>query len=114
MIAVIFEVQPRPGCEAQYFDAAAHLRTALEKIEGFISVERFQSLTRTGVFLSLSYWQDEQAVLRWRNHGEHRHSQQAGRDHIFADYRIRIANVVRDYGLHPREQAPADSKEALT
>jgi heme-degrading monooxygenase HmoA len=114
MIAVMFEVQPRPGCEATYFETAAQLRPALEKIEGFISVERFQSLSRSGVFLSLSYWEDEQAVLRWRNQGEHRSSQQAGRDQVFANYSIRVANVVRDYGLHPRDQAPADSKQALT
>jgi heme-degrading monooxygenase HmoA len=113
MIAVIFEVEPFRGKEAMYFDIAADLRENLEKMDGFISVERFQSLTRTGVFLSLSYWRDEAAVRLWRNQAEHRSGQRTGRSEVFADYRIRIASVVRDYSKNDRNEAPRDSNDAL-
>ena len=110
MIAVIFEVRPASGRKEDYLDIAAKLRTELERMEGFISVERFQSLTDPGKLLSLSFWRDEDAVQRWRNEGHHRESQALGRGGVFADYRLRIASVVRDYGMTERAQAPADSR----
>ncbi|MEO8250470.1 MAG: antibiotic biosynthesis monooxygenase [Burkholderiales bacterium] len=113
MMAVIFEVTPRAGQADRYFDAAAALRDELGQIEGFISIERFESLTRPGTFLSLSYWQDEAAVARWRNHSRHRATQRTGRDSIFEHYGIRVANVVRDYDMLQRADAPADSNAAF-
>ena len=110
MIAVIFEVWPAGGRAGEYFDIAASLRPELEKIEGFISIERFESLTTKGKFLSLSFWRDDEAVRRWRNLEAHRRAQARGRGGIFADYRLRVASVVRDYGMSERAGAPADSK----
>ena len=106
MYAVIFEVQPHPGREQEYLAIAQSLRSELEKIDGFVSVERFASLYQKGKILSLSFWRDEAAVERWRTHVEHRAGQRRGREEIFADYRIRVASVVRDYGMMEREQAP--------
>jgi len=110
MIAVIFEVTPAAGCKEAYLDIAASLRPLLEQVDGFISIERFQSLSNPGKLLSLSFFRDEQAVLQWRQLEAHRAAQQAGRERLFADYRLRIASVVRDYGLHERAEAPADSR----
>jgi heme-degrading monooxygenase HmoA len=110
MIAVIFEVQPAEGKRDAYLGIAAELRPLLDGIDGFISVERFQSLTDPKRVLSLSFWRDEEAVKAWRNTDEHRQAQQAGRGRIFAGYRLRIAHVVRDYGLTERAEAPTDSK----
>lgn len=112
MMAVIFEVTPAPGQRNAYLAAAAALRPLLEQIDGFISIERFESLSEPGKLLSLSFWRDEAAVAQWRQADPHRATQQAGRAHIFADYRLRVAAVVRDYGLRDREQAPADAREA--
>lgn len=113
MIAVIFEVEPRPGQAQRYLDIAASLRPRLEAIDGFVSVERFESLSRPGRYLSLSWWRDEDAVRAWRNTDEHRQGQRLGRETVFEDYRIRVAAVLRDYGKAERTQAPADSKAAL-
>jgi heme-degrading monooxygenase HmoA len=110
MIAVVFEVWPASGRKEDYLAIAATLRAELEAIDGFISVERFQSLTDAGKLLSLSFWRDEDAVARWRNDLHHRESQAAGRAGIFADYRLRIASVVRDYGMSQRAEAPQDSR----
>ena len=110
MIAVIFEVIPSVGERHKYLDLAGELRAELEKIDGFISIERFESLTNRGKLLSLSFFRDEDAVKEWRNRQAHRAAQQAGRGGIFADYRLRIASVVRDYGMFEREEAPADSR----
>ncbi len=112
MIAVIFEVWPAENRRPDYLQIASELRPELEKIDGFISVERFQSLTNPEKILSLSFWRDEAAVARWRNHQAHRQGQVAGRAGIFADYRLRIAAVVRDYGMRDRREAPADSVAA--
>lgn len=112
MIAVIFEVVPAPGHKQEYLDLAAELRPALEKMDGFISIERFASLTNEGKILSLSIWRDEEAVKRWRQLDEHRAAQARGRGGIFADYRLRVASIIRDYGKAEREQAPADSRLA--
>jgi heme-degrading monooxygenase HmoA len=109
MIAVIFEVQPHAGHAQRYFDIAADLKPLLDGIDGFVSVERFESLSRPGCYLSLSYWRDEAAVRAWRTHALHRAGQREGRDVVFDDYRIRVAAVLRDYGLRDRAQAPADS-----
>ena len=109
MIAVIFEVFPAPGQRDSYLDLAAKLRPLLEDIDGFISVERFESLTIPGKILSLSIFRDEEAVTAWRNRAEHRATQGKGRSGIFADYRLRIASVIRDYGMTERAEAPADS-----
>lgn len=110
MIAVLFEAQPNADQMRAYLDAAEALRPQLAGLDGFVSIERFQSLSEPGRLLSLSYWRDEAAVARWRNLEAHRRIQAAGRDHIFADYRLRIAQVIRDYGLHDRAQAPDDSQ----
>lgn len=113
MIAVIFEVEPAEGQRQAYLDLAAALRPQLEKMDGFISVERFQSITDPKKMLSLSFWRDEEAVLAWRTHAAHRATQAKGRAGIFKDYRLRIAEVARDYGMHERrEQAPRDSRQA--
>ena len=111
MIAVIFEVVPREGHTDAYLQLAAGLREQLEAIDGFVSVERFQSLTQPAKLLSLSFWRDEDAVRNWRNQDDHRQSQAAGRGGVFADYRLRIAAVVRDYGMAERGQAPPDSRD---
>ena len=110
MIAVIFEVWPASGRKDDYLAIAASLRADLEAIDGFLSVERFQSITDPGKLLSLSFWRDEDAVKRWRNQDHHRASQAKGRSGVFADYRLRVAPVVRDYGLTDRPAAPADSR----
>lgn len=112
MIAVIFEVEPQPGRAADYFDIAATLKPRLEAMDGFVSVERFESLSTPGKYLSLSFWRDEAAVACWRNLDVHREAQAAGRGGIFAGYRLRVAAVLRDYGLADRAQAPADSLAA--
>jgi heme-degrading monooxygenase HmoA len=108
---VIFEVEPAPGRRQDYLDIAAQLRPDLEQIDGFISVERFQSLTQEGKVLSLSFWRDEEAVARWRRHEQHRDAQRAGRGGIFKNYRLRVAAVVRDYGLEDRVEAPQPPPE---
>jgi heme-degrading monooxygenase HmoA len=110
MIAVIFEVWPADGRKESYFTLAAQLKAQLEQSDGFLSVERFESLTEPGKFLSLSFWRDEAAVAAWRNVEAHRAAQAAGRGGIFADYRLRVAHVLRDYGPADREQAPGDSR----
>lgn len=112
MIAVIFEVWPKAGKAAEYFDLAASLKPTLETIDGFISIERFESVTTRGKFLSLSFWRDEAAVQAWRNVEGHRMVQTKGRSEIFADYRIRVTGVMRDYGMNARDDAPADSRAA--
>jgi heme-degrading monooxygenase HmoA len=110
MIAVIFEVVPAPGRKQEYLDLAASLRPQLEKIDGFISIERFASLSNEGKVLSLSVFRDEAAVEAWRSVEAHRVAQAKGRAGIFSDYRIRVASVIRDYTLRDREQAPQDSR----
>lgn len=112
MIAVIFEVEPHADQQQAYLDAAAVLRPQLEQVPGFISIERFTSLTTPGKLLSLSFWRDEDAVKVWRNLEAHRAIQAVGRERIFADYRLRVAGVLRDYGMTEREQAPDDSRVA--
>ena len=111
MIAVIFEVWPADGRSSEYFDLAASLREDLMKIDGFISIERFESLATKGKYLSLSFWRDEEAVSAWRNLERHRKAQAMGRGGVFADYRLRVASVVRDYGMQERDGTPRDSRE---
>ena len=111
MIGIIFEVQPGESKRGAYLDYAARLKPELEKMDGFVSVERFESLTTPGKMLSLSFWRDEAAVANWRNHTEHRVAQAAGRAGIFADYRLRVVSVIRDYGPNDRAEAPADAPE---
>ena len=110
MIAVIFEVWPTQGRKNDYLAIAAALRADLDRIDGFISIERFQSLSDSEKLLSLSFWRDEEAVKNWRNIPNHRESQTKGRSGIFADYRLRVAGVTRDYGLTERAEAPMDSR----
>jgi len=113
MIAVIFEVEPAEGKLDTYLGIAAELRPLLDGIDGFISVERFQSLADPDKLLSVSFWRDEAAVAQWRCHAAHRATQSAGRRGIFRDYRLRVAAVARDYGMtQSREQAPGDSRAA--
>ncbi len=112
MIAIIFEVEPAEGAAPEYLDIAAQMRPLAEQIEGFISVERFESLTQPGKLLSLSFWEDEAAVERWRKLAAHRAAQAKGRGGLFADYRLRVAHVLRDYGMSERAEAPADSRAA--
>lgn len=109
MIAVIFEVEPREGMLEPYLDIAADLRPRLEKIDGFVSVERFQSLTTPGKYLSVSFWRDEAALAEWRRQAHHRKAQARGRSEMFAGYRLRVAQVIRDYGMDERAEAPADA-----
>jgi heme-degrading monooxygenase HmoA len=110
MIAVIFEVFPAEGKRDTYLNIAAELRPLLDEIDGFISIERFESLSTPGKVLSLSFWRDEEAIQQWRTRDEHRAAQTAGRGGVFSDYRLRIASVVRDYGMHQRDEAPEDSR----
>ena len=110
MIAVIFEVLPHPHAKDGYLAIAGKLAPLLATMDGFVSIERFQSLSQPGKILSLSFWRDEEAVQQWRNTEAHRAAQSQGRAGIFADYRLRIAAVVRDYGLAERTQAPPDSR----
>jgi heme-degrading monooxygenase HmoA len=110
MIAVIFEVWPVPERKRSYLDIAASLRPRLEQIDGFISIERFESLSEPGKILSLSFFRDEAAVQAWRTTEDHRAAQEQGRASVFRDYRLRIASVIRDYGMTRREQAPEDSR----
>jgi heme-degrading monooxygenase HmoA len=113
MIVVIFEVWPGDGRQGEYMDHAGQLRAELQQVDGFISVERFQSLVDPGKLLSLSFWRDEASVGAWRNQTNHRATQAAGRRGIFRNYRIRVASVLRDYDmLESRQQAPDDSQRA--
>jgi heme-degrading monooxygenase HmoA len=109
VIAVIFEAQAREGQQDAYLSIAAALRPELDRIDGFISIERFQSLSEPGRILSLSWWRDEAAVVQWRSFELHRAAQRAGRERIFRDYRLRVAQVLRDYGMSDRVQAPQRS-----
>ncbi|WP_025899605.1 antibiotic biosynthesis monooxygenase family protein [Sneathiella glossodoripedis] len=110
MIAVIFEVEPTEGKRDNYLEIAASLRDHLEEIDGFISVERFQSITNPEKMLSLSFFENEAAVKEWRNLEIHRKAQSKGRSGLFKNYRLRVANVLRDYGINERSEAPTDSK----
>lgn len=110
MIAVIFEVWPDPDNIDTYLDTAADLRPLLDDMDGFISIERFESLAEPGKYLSLSFWRDEAAVARWRETEDHRAAQEKGRAGVFSDYRLRVAGVIRDYGMDARDAAPDDSK----
>ena len=109
MIAIIFEVEPAEGRKDAYLDIAAEMRPMVEEIDGFLSVERFQSLTNPDKLLSLSFFRDEEAVAEWRKLSAHRRAQSKGRAGLFADYRLRVAHVLRDYGLTDRAEAPGDS-----
>lgn len=111
MIAVIFEVWPKPDRKQEYLDIAASLRPLLEQVDGFISIERFESLSEPGKILSLSVFRDEAAVTRWRQLEQHREAQDSGRDSIFLNYRLRVAGVIRDYSKTERAQAPLDSRD---
>ena len=112
MIAVIFEVHPHPEHKAAYLAAAAKMRPLAEGVDGFISVERFESLTTPGKFVSLQFWRDEECIRKWRNLQQHREAQAKGRGGVFSGYRLRIASVLRDYTLEDRAQAPKDSVQA--
>lgn len=111
MIAVIFEVEPTEAGKQEYLDTAAALRPLLDQIDGFISIERFESLSQPGKILSLSFWRDEQAVAAWRQLQAHRAAQRRGRSELFDHYRLRVAHVIRDYGMDRRAEAPADSQQ---
>lgn len=109
MIAVIFEVTPADGRAADYFSMAMQLKADVEQADGFISVERFESVTQPGKFVSLSFWRDEAALKTWRAHGRHQIMQKAGRGGVFEDYRLRVSAVIRDYGMSERAEAPEDA-----
>lgn len=109
MIAVIFEFTPADGRKQDYFDLVAGLKPELEKAEGFLSIERFESITTPGKFVSLQFWRDEECIRKWRNLQQHREAQAKGRGGVFSGYRLRIASVIRDYTLDERAQAPKDS-----
>jgi heme-degrading monooxygenase HmoA len=111
VLAVIFEVWPAPGRADEYFSLAAALKSDLEKIDGFISIERFRSIVNPEKFVSISFWRDEEAIRRWREMESHRAAQSEGRGGVFSDYRLRVASVVRDYGMRERDEAPADSRK---
>jgi|SRR5436190_14874484 heme-degrading monooxygenase HmoA len=110
MVAVIFEAVPAEGKKDEYFAIAEKLRPELNKMPGFISIERFQSVANPGKILSLSFWNDEESIAQWRNVEMHRAAQAKGRTSVFSDYRLRVAHVLRDYGMNERAQAPVDSK----
>jgi heme-degrading monooxygenase HmoA len=112
MIAVLFELWPAEGQAARYLDLAAGLKAELESMDGFLSIERFESMADPGKLLSLSFWRDEDSVASWRNQASHRAVQASGRSGLFVDYRLRVAQVLRDYGLADRTEAPADSRAA--
>ena len=109
MIAVIFEFTPAAGRFPEYMDLVAQLKPELEKAEGFLSIERFQSISSPGKYVSVQFWRDEESVRKWRNLAQHREAQKKGRAGIFASYRLRIASVLRDYTMENRTQVPADS-----
>ena len=109
MVAVIFEFTPAPGRFPDYMALVETLKPELAKADGFISLERFESITTRGKFVSLQFWRDEESVTKWRNLQKHREAQKKGRGGIFASYRLRIARVIRDYTMDDRAQAPADS-----
>jgi heme-degrading monooxygenase HmoA len=109
MLAVIFEFEAVADRRQDYLDFAADLGPALKTIDGFISIERFESLTQPGKLLSISFWRDEAAISQWRNLEKHRAAQRAGREGVLQDYRLRVASVIRDYGMQDRAAAPADS-----
>ncbi|OHX64895.1 antibiotic biosynthesis monooxygenase family protein [Flammeovirga pacifica] len=111
MIAVIFEVFPQPENKQEYLDIAKELKPLLSTIDGFISIERFESLQTPGKVLSLSYWENEEAIKQWRNQTQHREGQGKGMDHIFSNFNIKVCQVIRDYGLNDRENAPSDSNQ---
>ncbi|TPH12101.1 antibiotic biosynthesis monooxygenase family protein [Litorilituus lipolyticus] len=111
MIAVIFEVYLAEGKTPEYLEIASELMPSLSKIEGFISIERFQSFTNDNKVLSLSFWQDEKAIKEWRTLESHRFAQSKGRGGVFEDYRLRVAGVIRDYGMNSRSEAPTDSRD---
>ncbi|WP_374498412.1 antibiotic biosynthesis monooxygenase family protein [Vogesella indigofera] len=111
MIAVIFEVSLAAGQQPRYLQLAAELRPLLQQIDGFISIERFASLSEPDKLLSLSFWRDEAALAQWRQLEAHRMAQAAGRGGVFADYRLRVATVVRDYGMSERASVPDDSRQ---
>ena len=113
MLAVIFELWPAAGRATEYFDLAAGLRADLERVDGFISIERFQSVVTPDKFVSISFWRDEAAIAQWRRLESHRAAQHRGRAGVFANYRLRVATVVRDYGMTQRSEAPADSRARL-
>jgi heme-degrading monooxygenase HmoA len=110
MHAVIFEVWPKEEGRQEYLDIAAALRPRLEQMDGFISIERFESLSEKGKILSLSFWRDDAAIAAWRRVEAHRMAQAKGRGELFRDYRLRIASVIRDYGMNERDETPADSR----
>ena len=112
MIAMIFEVWPKSENKDDYLETASTLRPLLEKIDGFISIERFESLAEPGKILSLGFFRDEEAVTAWRNTAQHRKAQSIGRSSYFSNYHLRIAEVIRDYDIKDRTQAPADSNIA--
>jgi len=112
MIAVIFEVEPHNARKGDYLDIAAELNPLVDGIDGFISIERFESLSQPGKLVAISYWRDEDAIEEWRNLQEHRRAQSAGRTGLFADYRVRIASILRDYSMGERDEAPEDSRKA--
>ena len=110
MIAVLFEVEPEEGMTGPYLEMAAKMRALVETVPGFISVERFESITNPGKLLSLSFWENEAALENWRQMAEHRAAQTAGRNRMFKGYRLKVVSVMRDYGKHDRDDAPADSR----
>ena len=112
MLAVIFEFWTNPDKAGIYWDHAKAMSELVQDADGFISIERFQSVSEEGKFVSLSFWRDEAAVEAWRNRIQHRAAQSAGRAGAFKDYRLRVASVIRDYGMAQRDEAPADSREA--
>lgn len=111
MLAVIFEFEPVADRRQDYLEFASALGSELETIDGFVSIERFESLTHPGKLLSVSFWRDEAAIEQWRNLKKHRAAQSASRDGIMSDYRLRVASVIRDYGMRDRAEAPNDSQQ---
>lgn len=112
MIAVIFESWPKHGRGETYLEMGQRMMSLVEGFDGFISIERFESVVQPGKFVALSFWRDEAAVTAWRNVVEHRQIQRGSRNGVFEDYRLRVASVTRDYSMHDRIQTPHDSIDA--
>lgn len=96
MFVVLFEVQPKKSQWDRYLELAGMLRPELEQISGFIDNDRYASEQTAGKLLSLSTWESEKALIRWRTQGLHHDVQQQGRFEVFDDYHLRVGEVATD------------------
>ena len=108
MFSVLFEVHPKPDQWDAYLGYVKMLRPELEQVEGFVDNIQYRSLNREGWILSLSNWQDEKAVVRWRTKMRHHEVQELGRGEVLLDYHLRVGQITLDTqlpeGMELREQ----------